>query len=75
MSAQLRDEHGQFTGQYPVHCDQCEMVSINGLACHETGCLNAGKRWDRATDSWIWYVDCAVCGFEVREGDTCCEEV
>ena len=21
-----------------MRCDQCEMVSINGVACHETGC-------------------------------------
>ena len=22
-------------------CDQCEVLSINGLACHETGCPNS----------------------------------
>lgn len=23
-------------------CTQCEMLSINGIPCHETGCVNAG---------------------------------
>lgn len=27
-----------------MKCDQCEMLSINGVACHETGCPNADKR-------------------------------
>jgi len=26
-------------------CDQCEMLNINGLNCHETGCPN--ERRDR----------------------------
>lgn len=24
-----------------VKCNQCEAISINGVACHETGCHNA----------------------------------
>ena len=24
-----------------LRCDSCEMVTINGLACHETGCPGA----------------------------------
>jgi len=24
-----------------IRCDSCEMVSINGTACHETGCPGA----------------------------------
>jgi hypothetical protein len=26
-----------------VHCDQCEMLAINGIACHEHGCPNSRK--------------------------------
>ena len=29
-----------------MHCDQCEMVSINGVACHEFGCPNRYKKWN-----------------------------
>lgn len=25
-------------------CDSCEMLSINGVACHETGCRNTPRR-------------------------------
>ena len=27
-----------------VGCSQCEALVINGVACHETGCPNAGRR-------------------------------
>ena len=27
---------------YP-QCSQCEALVIQGLACHETGCINAGE--------------------------------
>ena len=26
-----------------VHCDSCEMLAINGVACHEQGCPRARK--------------------------------
>ena len=26
-----------------MKCDQCEMLSINGVACHEIGCPNSKK--------------------------------
>lgn len=26
-----------------VHCDQCDIVVINGVACHEHGCPNAPR--------------------------------
>ena len=29
-----------------IFCDSCEMCSINGVACHETGCPNSRKTWD-----------------------------
>ena len=30
-----------FEHRWHVRCSQCEALVINGLACHETGCLNA----------------------------------
>jgi len=36
-----------------VHCDQCQMLVINGVACHETGCPNMGARWDVDAGVWI----------------------
>ena len=27
-----------------MNCDQCEMLSINGHACHESGCPNRNAR-------------------------------
>lgn len=32
--------HIPFTKSYRVRCSACEAVSINGVACHETGCTN-----------------------------------
>ena len=56
-----------------MRCDQCEMLSINGVACHETGCPNSGKRY--AYGAWIRVVECRECGCEVEEGETCsCSE-
>jgi hypothetical protein len=28
------------TGLYRIKCSQCQMLAINGIACHETGCPN-----------------------------------
>jgi hypothetical protein len=28
-----------------LKCDKCQMLSINGMACHELGCPNASKDW------------------------------
>ena len=40
-------------------CDQCEVVSLNGVACHETGCPNT---WiDPATGEAHWRA-CRWCG-------------
>ena len=43
------------------HCDQCEMMAINGINTHETGSPNSGKLWmgeegwdeDREEDAWM----------------------
>jgi hypothetical protein len=47
-------------------CDQCEMVSIQGLPCHESGCPNA---WQRQTL-------CKNCGglfLPEERGQRCCD--
>ena len=33
-------EHIPFTKHYRIRCSQCEALSINEMACHETGCPN-----------------------------------
>ena len=36
------ERRGFNVSRYPrVSCDQCEVVCINGIACHETRCPNA----------------------------------
>jgi len=54
-----------------IHCDQCQMLSINGHACHETGCPNSRKTWVPERGEWVRFVDCLNCGAEVEYGDTC----
>lgn len=54
-----------------VKCDQCEMVSINGTACHEIGCPNSGKRWNESAQTWIKVRECFYCGFEVYGDEVC----
>ena len=49
-------------------CDQCQVLMINGVYCHETGCPNAWKDSVR---------ECKWCGrkFKPRQGphqDCCC---
>lgn len=40
-----------------MSCDQCQMLCINGVPCHEMGCPNANS------------VACALCGQSVRRVD------
>lgn len=51
-----------------MNCSQCEMVRINGVACHETGCPRA----------WVDEVrTCKWCGtpFVIEEmGQSFCED-
>ncbi len=56
----------------PIHCDQCEMLSINGVACHESGCPNQGARWDIEQQTWIKQRECFECGCTVDADDPCC---
>ena len=55
-----------------VHCDQCSMLMINGVACHETGCPNQGSRWDAGSECWIKQRECSECGCTVDADDPCC---
>ena len=54
-----------------MYCDQCEMLSINGMACHETGCPNARKTWLPDREQWVRFVECRECGCDVEEGTSC----
>lgn len=45
-----------------MKCDQCEMLSINGAACHERGCPNTGARYDADAQMWVKQVECRECG-------------
>ena len=57
-----------------LHCDQCEMLSINGYPCHETGCPNANSRWDRNAQQWVKQRTCFDCGCTIDADDPCCSE-
>lgn len=54
-----------------MHCDRCEMLSINEVACHEHRCPNMGARWDGET--WIKQRECRECGSTVDASEECCE--
>lgn len=55
-------------------CDQCQLLRINGVVCHEIGCPNMGKRWQDG--EWVRYRECFICGCDVRDGETCdCQDV
>lgn len=55
-----------------VSCDQCEMLSINGIACHEIGCINSNARWDHQELGWVRQRKCFDCGYTVDASDPCC---
>ena len=44
-------------------CDECEMLTINGCACHESGCPNMQARWDG--EDWQQQTECRECGCTV----------
>jgi hypothetical protein len=56
-----------------MKCDLCEMLSINGVACHESGCPNLHSRWDEASQLWVRQVMCDICGYQKDEDQECCE--
>jgi hypothetical protein len=55
-----------------MSCDQCQMLSINGVPCHETGCPNTNARWDAESGEWIKQRKCFECGCTVDADDPCC---
>jgi hypothetical protein len=58
-----------------MNCDQCEMLSINGHSCHETGCQNSRKTWVPERQEWVHFVECRECGCDVEVGTVCeCDE-
>lgn len=56
-----------------IACDSCNLARINGVLCHEAGCRNERSKWDVESQSWVRMVKCWVCGYDVREEETCCE--
>ena len=54
-----------------MKCDQCEMLSINGVACHETGCQNRNCAWDDDRQRWIKFRECHECGDRIELGEVC----
>lgn len=64
-SEAARDDLGRFSRRVRVKCSQCQALVINGMACHETGCLNVVRYWE-----------CFKCGYDVKQGETCdcCED-
>jgi hypothetical protein len=36
-----------------LSCNQCQMLSINGVPCHETGCPNSKKTWNPDLGDWV----------------------
>lgn len=54
-----------------MKCNECEMVSIDGIPCHESGCPNSSARWDG--DDWIQQRKCFTCGYTVDRDDDCCD--
>ena len=56
------------------HCDQCQMLNINGVNCHEHGCPNSKKTWV-PDQGWVRFLKCFECGDDVEEGEVCsCRE-
>lgn len=55
-----------------LYCDQCELLMINGVACHETGCPNSGARWDKDGRRWARQRVCFECGCTVDADAPCC---
>lgn len=56
-----------------ITCPQCELLSINGVTCHETGCPNTNARWDSESGEWIKQRKCFTCGCTVDADDLCCD--
>lgn len=53
-------------------CKYCELISIQGIVCHEHGCPNAAAIWNG--EAWIQQRECRECGCVVDRDDPCCAE-
>lgn len=52
-----------------MKCEQCELLRINGIVCHESGCPNKNARW-------IPQAECWYCGFDYDIETGCdCQEM
>lgn len=52
-------------------CDQCQVIMINGLFCHESGCVNSHKTYNHTERRWVEYIACSQCGYDVELGEVC----
>ena len=58
-----------------MRCNQCVALMINGYYCHETGCPNTHKIYNKDRKEWIEFIDCYICGFPIEIGEICsCQE-
>ena len=49
-------------------CDQCDSATIQGVYCHETGCVNAKKVWNEEEQKWVDPpFECEQCGDTMDE--------
>jgi len=57
-----------------MRCDQCEALMINGVFCHETGCPNRDKVYDKLNREWRAVKQCPECGCTLWADDErgCC---
>lgn len=74
MTAKAGAMSDRASAYVPVRCDQCEMLSINGRACHEMGCPNRDARWDAESGQWVRQYTCFECGCKADNGTVCCDE-
>lgn len=68
MTSKIKNNRqtGKFEQQYS--CDSCQLVRINGVVCHETGCPDAWKDEIR---------ECEECGSEFKPESRlqyCCDD-
>jgi hypothetical protein len=58
-----------------MKCDQCQLLFINGIACHEFRCPNTWKTWFKDRQQWIQILKCFHCGCPFEESTLCgCRE-
>jgi hypothetical protein len=69
---EVAEDYDEDEGRERLSCDQCEMLAINGVPCHERGCPNMGARWDSERGEWVKQRECFECGMDVDYDDPCC---